>query len=318
MRLIRGLVGACALACTIFATPALASAAVFVGGEDHGDHWHLYVDGDDAVQDIDVTNTTTSVTFTGGVMDSTTTDIDSLCTGTGPVTCTFLAGDTVWISANLAGGDDVFDASTASAFETYLTVVDGGAGNDHLIGTPWDDDITGGAGSDLVDGRAGLDAIYLDDGEADQAGSDCGLGGDLLVADYFDPVVANCEQRTDIGSPPPPPPSPPSNVFSTSGFSGKALTVSVPGPGTLTVGPATKASASKKKKKKTALIASTKLTAPVAGTYKVPVKLTAEGKRQLKRKKIKAKVTVTFLPNGGTPSSQNATVVFKKAKKKKK
>jgi Ca2+-binding RTX toxin-like protein len=63
---------------------------------------------------------------------------------------------------NLLAGDDVFEGSGLSGIR--LTV-DGGAGDDVLIGTAGDDVLRGGAGDDVLIGNGGVDV--LDGGEGD-------------------------------------------------------------------------------------------------------------------------------------------------------
>jgi hypothetical protein len=114
----------------------------------------------------------------------------------------------------------------------------------------------------------------------------------------------------------------PSNAFTPGKFSGTSLSVTTPGPGVLTSGPASTAGASKakgfatkKKKKKKALVGKGKVTATGAGTFKLPVKLTSAGKKLLKKKhKLKVKVKVTFTPTGGIAASKTVSVTFKKKK----
>src|SRR5262249_28390779 len=57
---------------------------------------------------------------------------------------------------NGLGGDDVVEASGLTGIE--LTV-NGGDGNDVLIGGPGNDTLNGGAGDDLLIGGAGIDAL---------------------------------------------------------------------------------------------------------------------------------------------------------------
>jgi hypothetical protein len=119
------------------------------------------------------------------------------------------------------------------------------------------------------------------------------------------------------------PPNQPINTFTLGSFKGTTLSVVTPGRGVLTSGPATAGGASnvhafvaKKKKKKKALVGTAKVTATGAGTFKLPVKLTSAGKKQLKKKKkLKVKVKVTFTPTGGIANTKTVTVTFKKKKK---
>jgi hypothetical protein len=388
-----------ATALIALAAPATASALTYVSGQDHGDHVHLYIDGDDSAQALTVTATSNSLTVTGGTIDSTDDDTGvNYCTGTGPVVCTFPSSPDVLVDTYLNGGDDTFDASGVTAAEKLR--------------------IDAGSGADTITAGPGSDNLLLQDGEADNA-STCGGGTDSVTRDAGDSVLA-CEVTglslasnpvingaPRVGNPlsvggfsvtggPPtdyyyywytcssptpsdfglecgnllstattytPQPSdqgrylfvdaeadvyvgdflldgvyttsdavlvtaspntspPPSNAFTTGTFKGTALTITTPGPGVLTSGPAGGAGASKfhaidakKKKKAKALVGTAKVTATGAGTFKLPVKLTSAGKKQLKKKKkLKTKVKVTFTPTGGTPASKTVSVTFKKKK----
>ena len=66
-------------------------------------------------------------------------------------------------------GDNLIDASAFAG----RVALDGGDGNDHLIGTAQSDILIGGAGNDSLDGRAG-DDVYLFD-------ADSALGSDLIT-----------------------------------------------------------------------------------------------------------------------------------------
>jgi len=149
------------------------------------------------------------------------------------------------------------------------------------------------------------------------------------------------------GAPPPPPP--PNNKFSlgssasfNKSTTSATLTVNVPGPGVLTAGSTTvgaaaaqasrgeatvsakkKSAKGKKKKKKSKpkvkkpLLNSSTVRATQAGPVQITVSLSATGKAVLAKKgKLTVPVTLTFTPDGGTPSSQVRTVTFKKAAKK--
>ena len=72
------------------------------------------------------------------------------------------AGDTLTVKA--LAGDDVVDASGLAAGAVSLTV-DGGDGNDRLVGSAGDDTLLGGAGDDVLNGGPGADV--LDGGTGD-------------------------------------------------------------------------------------------------------------------------------------------------------
>jgi hypothetical protein len=130
-------------------------------------------------------------------------------------------------------------------------------------------------------------------------------------------VDAVAVTSTPIPAPAPVPsaPVPPSNVFAKgkltlnkkngSGF----LSVTVPGPGTLTAVDAaartTTAAMTTKATKKPALIKAVTLHPTAAGTVKVPIKPTAAGLKVLAKKgKLKFRALVTFTPTGGTAATK--------------
>src|SRR5262245_54811620 len=65
---------------------------------------------------------------------------------------------------NMNGGDDSFSASGNLATLIHITV-DGGAGDDTLLGTNGADLIRGGDGNDFVDGQQGNDVAFLGAGD---------------------------------------------------------------------------------------------------------------------------------------------------------
>ena len=68
------------------------------------------------------------------------------------------------LTLNMLAGDDVVDASGLAAGAIQLTV-DGGDGNDVLIGSDGDDVLRGGAGDDVLLGGLGIDVIDGGDGD---------------------------------------------------------------------------------------------------------------------------------------------------------
>jgi Ca2+-binding RTX toxin-like protein len=68
------------------------------------------------------------------------------------------------LTINTLAGDDVVDASAMSAGAIQLTV-DGGMGNDVLIGSDGDDVLSGGPGDDVLIGGGGIDTIDGGDGD---------------------------------------------------------------------------------------------------------------------------------------------------------
>jgi Tol biopolymer transport system component len=67
----------------------------------------------------------------------------------------------------------------------------GGPGDDTLSGGPSGDALLGGPGRDRLDGQGGADTIYAVDGQRDVVG--CGAGRDVVYADGLDVVGSDCE-----------------------------------------------------------------------------------------------------------------------------
>lgn len=158
------------------------------------------------------------------------------------------------------------------------------------------------------------------------------------------PTTCKPPTGKELAIPPPgtPPPPPPSNVFQVgpsvkfkSGGTKATLTVTVPGPGSLTAsspssGPAARVSASradaaiakvthkKPKKPKKPLLLPATVHATAAGPVSITVSLSSAGKAALAAKHghLSIPVTLTFTPDGGAAASQTTTVTFKKPKPK--
>lgn len=79
---------------------------------------------------------------------------------------------------NMLGGDDTFTGGAGLASLAAFTV-DGGAGNDTILGTDGNDTLLGGDGNDLVDGNGGADVGILGDGN-DTFVWDPGDGSDVV------------------------------------------------------------------------------------------------------------------------------------------
>lgn len=133
-------------------------------------------------------------------------------------------------------------------------------------------------------------------------------GGTSTGEDQFFMTPAEPEEKPTEILPPPqlPPPPPPSNLFSArpgtvkAGTGTATLTVSVPGPGSI--------SASGK------LIKTAKTSVTAAGTSSLKLKLTGAGKKAMKRARghrLSIKVTIVYLPTGGTAGTIHKTVTFK-------
>lgn len=133
-------------------------------------------------------------------------------------------------------------------------------------------------------------------------------GGTSTGEDQFFMTPAEPEEKPTEILPPSqlPPPPPPSNVFSArpgavkAGTGTATLGVSVPGPGSI--------SASGK------LIKTAKASVTAAGTSSLKLKLTGAGKKAMRRARghrLSVKVTIVYLPTGGTAGTIHKTVTFK-------
>src|SRR5207248_1667736 len=79
---------------------------------------------------------------------------------------------------NAKGGDDSFTGGIGLA-ALIKTSVDGGAGDDRLLGTDGNDTLVGGDGNDFIDGNAGADTAFLGNGK-DTFTWDPGDGSDIV------------------------------------------------------------------------------------------------------------------------------------------
>ena len=70
---------------------------------------------------------------------------------------------------NANGGDDSFSATGNLAALIQITV-DGGAGNDTLLGSNGIDILIGGDGDDFIDGQQGNDVVFLGAGDDTSSG----------------------------------------------------------------------------------------------------------------------------------------------------
>jgi Ca2+-binding RTX toxin-like protein len=73
-------------------------------------------------------------------------------------------GTTEKLVVNMNGGNDSFSASGNLAALISITV-DGGAGNDTILGSNGADTLLGGAGNDFIDGQQGNDTVFLGAGD---------------------------------------------------------------------------------------------------------------------------------------------------------
>jgi Ca2+-binding RTX toxin-like protein len=87
-------------------------------------------------------------------------------------------------------GDDVVDASRIRDPQV-MTILDGGPGDDTLLGSPFRDMLNGGKGRDRLEGNAGNDQIRSRDEYPDVVS--CGAGKDRATVGRGD-VVSGCEQ----------------------------------------------------------------------------------------------------------------------------
>jgi Ca2+-binding RTX toxin-like protein len=98
------------------------------------------------------------------------------------------------LAVNLLAGDDLFDGSGLAANSIQLTV-DGGDGDDVLIGGAGSDTLLGGAGDDVLIGGGGLDV--LDGGTGDNVVIQSATAGGNLTVQGFD-AGAGTEDKIDL------------------------------------------------------------------------------------------------------------------------
>src|SRR5439155_13094873 len=96
---------------------------------------------------------------------------------------------------NMNGGDDGFSASGNLAALIQITV-DGGAGNDAILGSNGADLLLGGDGNDFIDGNQGNDVALLGAGD-DTFQWDPGDGSDTVEGQAgFDTLVFNGDRKS--------------------------------------------------------------------------------------------------------------------------
>ncbi|QFU07889.1 Bifunctional hemolysin/adenylate cyclase precursor [Rhodobacteraceae bacterium THAF1] len=184
--------------------------------------WEPLSDGPEDVQGLDMTGTAGADTLVGGSGDDTVTALggddiifvtggdDSIDGGAGRDTLTaqdVQFGVTLQLGAGIAGVEDLI----GSGFDDQLTgdsvgnLLDGGAGNDVLNGGGGADTLIGGAGADAFDGGAGIDWVsYADqtaDLSADLSGTTPGTGvaaGDTFV--FVENLLGGSGNDTLIGN----------------------------------------------------------------------------------------------------------------------
>jgi len=103
---------------------------------------------------------------------------------------------------NANGGDDTFSATGNLAALIQITV-DGGAGNDTILGSNGADRLLGGAGNDFIDGQQGNDEAFLGAGD-DVFQWDPGDGSDTVEGQAgFDTMLfngANVAEKIDVSA----------------------------------------------------------------------------------------------------------------------
>ena len=99
----------------------------------------------------------------------------------GSADLTFTLGSFARIDVAAGGGNDRIrlDARNGSFTKSKPTRVNGGPGNDNLIGADGNETLIGGDGNDVVDGNGGADAVSLGNG-SDTLNWDAGDGSDVV------------------------------------------------------------------------------------------------------------------------------------------
>ena len=111
-------------------------------------------------------------------------------------------GTTENLVLNMNGGDDTFSATGNLAALIQITV-DGGAGNDTILGSNGTDLLLGGDGNDFIDGQQGNDIAFLGAGN-DMFQWDPGDGSDTVEGqDGTDTMLFNGSAATRSSRPRP-------------------------------------------------------------------------------------------------------------------
>lgn len=110
------------------------------------------------------------------------------------------AGDRIQVNA--MGGDDFVSLETLSAAAGTF-VVDGGAGDDYIVGSQGNDVLYGGEGNDLIVGHRGNDTAYLGAGDDEFVwnpgdGSDVVEGGEGFDEMFF--VGSGANERIELSA----------------------------------------------------------------------------------------------------------------------
>jgi Ca2+-binding RTX toxin-like protein len=118
------------------------------------------------------------------------------------VTLTGTEGANDSLRINALGGNDTINATGLAAGQLALTI-DGGAGNDTLLGSAGNDTLIGGDGNDFVDGNQGSDTAFLGAGN-DTFQWDPGDGSDVVEGEGGTDTLlfngANIAEKIDISA----------------------------------------------------------------------------------------------------------------------
>jgi Ca2+-binding RTX toxin-like protein len=95
------------------------------------------------------------------------------------------------VDAQPHSGDDLVDAGGITDPRIKMTIIDGGPGDDTLLGSPFPDALNGGKGSDRLEGGGGNDQLRSRDEYPDVVG--CGAGKDRAKVGNGD-TVSGCEK----------------------------------------------------------------------------------------------------------------------------
>lgn len=126
--------------------------------------------------------------------------------GDGNDVVTLGAGSHVTGTIDLGAGDDTLDASASTATVTIdgtvvanVVTVDGGAGNDHIIGSAGNDVIHGGTGNDVLAGGDGSDTYTYAAGDGvDTITEGTGQSGDADKLVFTDVAVTLYKHGNDL------------------------------------------------------------------------------------------------------------------------
>jgi Ca2+-binding RTX toxin-like protein len=141
---------------------AIDLAATKGGATGDGAADSVTVDGRNSAEQINITQTGDTVVVTGAAAEVTISRTE--------------ANDS--LTVNGRGGNDVIDASTLPATSLKLTL-DGGAGNDRILGGATNETLLGGSGNDFIDGNRGNDTAFMGAGD-DTFQWDPGDGSDVV------------------------------------------------------------------------------------------------------------------------------------------